>query len=473
MAKRNTRTKTVAVAPVVRKDDGGGYRSLVRPPQLNYSAEMMGTGGYIVPQTVLQTQYMANGFARLICAKPAEELMRAGFEIESEDIEEDVIDSVKARFEELDVVRHFIQAIEWKRAFGGSLMVMGLADGGTLETPLNEQAITAIDFLRVYDCFEAFPESRYTDPNNPKYAQVEYWKITPSNSGVTNASYLVHETRILQFDGENVPNSIRNANNGWGASVIQTCIVQLRELSEAHRWSTILLKKMQQAVHGIPDLSNQDEDEVTKRLNIVDRVRNAENTIAIDSLETYEVKNLGVSGVVDVVDRKAEALAAVCEIPMYVLMGRSVGGLNSTGESNQSAWHNKLGSMQNNVVKKPLDRLITFQLIAEIGNDGGDYTIKFNPLSSPSDKDQADIDLKKEQTAKTKADTLAIYMTNQVMEADEVRDEIRADYDLIGDAPEPEAEPIAPVTLNPGQKLVAPEPGQHNPAPAKPPVGNR
>ena len=216
---------------------------------MNYSAEMMGMG-YLLPQPVLQGYYMNGGYGRLICDKPAEEMTRAGFSIE--DLDPALVDSIQARFEELEIVKRMNEALKWRRAFGGSLIVLGLKDGGRLDQPLDEESITEIEFLRVYDCFEATVKDRYDDPNDPKFGDVEFWQVAPKQGG---SSYIVHESRCLVFDGESIPNDMRLQNNGWGASVIQTCVKQLNDLSNSHKWATLLLERMQQAVYGIKGLA--------------------------------------------------------------------------------------------------------------------------------------------------------------------------------------------------------------------------
>jgi len=449
--------------------DSGYMNALVpggRTRMGNYSSEMM-AGSAQLPQTVLQSMYIHNGFARVICDTPAEEMMRAGFEIEG--LPEETEELVMSRLEELDVVRHFNEALKWQRAFGGGLIVLGLSDGGNLEKELNEDRINAVEFMRVYDRFEALAYSRYADPSNAKYGKIELWQISPKTGG---ASYLVHETRVLVFDGESVPNDVRVLNQGWGASVIQTCFKELIRLDSSHKWAGLMLERMQQAVHGIPNLSDQIQDKegeanVTKRINIVDTVRSALNTVVIDSLETYEIKSVSLSGVKDIVEGHGEALSAVSRVPTFILMGRTVGGLGGNGDSSKKGWEAQIESWQNNSVRKPLDRLVSFVLLeaSEGATDGGKYTLKFKPLSKMSDLEEADVELKKEQAKKANADTLAVYVNMGAMDPDEVRDEIREEYSLVGDAPEPEAEPVAPMVLNQGQKLVDPIAGEHNPAP--------
>lgn len=426
----------------------------------NYSSEMM-AGGELFTQPLLLAQYIHNGFARLICDKPAEAMTSSGFEIDG--LTDDVSDSIKSKLEELDQTKHFNEAFKWRRAFGGALIVMGINDGGDIAEPVNEENIKSIEFLKVYDRFEAYAGDRYEDVKNPKFGKVEFWKIQSSDG---MQGYDVHETRVLIFDGESVTNDVRRGNDGWGASVIQNCFKELIRLDKSYALSVLLLERMQQAVHGIPDLSEQvstpeGEQNVTKRVDVVDRVRGALNTVIIDAAETYEIKSLSISGVKDILEVEAEALSAVSNVQTFILMGRNVGGLSS-GSSNLEAWVNQVSAWQNDQYRKPLDRLISLIRRAETEGetDGGKYTIEFNPITKISEKDQAEIDYKKEQTAKTKADTLKIYADLGSIDEDEIREEIREDYHLIGDAPEPEPDAPKPVVLNPGQTLVDPTPGQ-------------
>jgi len=429
----------------------------------NYSAEMM-AGGHLLSQPILESAYIHNGFARLICDTAAEEMTRAGFEIEG--LEESLTESIKSRLEELEATKRFNEAIKWRNAFGGGIIILGLDDGGTLKDALNEKNVKGVEFMRVYDRYEAICDKRYDDPNNAKYGEVEIWRISPKSGG---SSYEVHESRVLVFDGESVPNSIRVANDGWGASVIQKCFTQLSRLDKSYKLQLLLLERMQQAVHGIPNLSDQvstkeGEDLVRKRIDIVDSVRGALNTVVIDADESYEIKGMTLSGVKDITESNIEALSAVSQHPTF-LMGRIIGGLGGN-DSSKEGWYSQVEAWQNDQYRKPLDRLISLILLASSDgtSDGGEYTIEFCPLAPPSEKDEAEIEYKEAQTKKVEAETAAIYVNLGAIDQDEVRENIREEYDLIGDMPEPEPEPLSPMVLNPGQTLVDPVAGNGNPA---------
>jgi hypothetical protein len=221
-------------------------------------------------------------------------------------------------------------------------------------------------------------------------------------SPIQGSPYIVHESRCLVFDGIPVPDRIRERNDGWGASKLQQCYDQLTRFGMSHVWANALLERAQQAIHGIPDLTNLlrapgGEALVRKRVDLVDMTRSINNTIVIDSAESYDLKSTPLSGVSDILDRFGLALSAVTGIPESLLFGRQQGGLNSTGKSDLENWYAKVGQDQNTILLPQLDKLVTVQLHV-MGKYVDDYLIKFNPLSIPSRKDTAETDYKLAQT---------------------------------------------------------------------------
>ncbi len=452
------------------------FNTFGRSRMQNFGADLM-RGNYYLDQSILQASYMHNGYAKKLCDKPAEEMMRAGFTFEN--LSEERNKQIQAKLEELQWNKKITDALKWSRAFGGALVVMGLKDGGELNQPVDENAVEDVEFLRTYDKYEATPETYYEDIYNPKFGQIETWQISPKGENTTVGSYIVHETRCLIFDGESVPNDVRRSNQGWGSSVIQTCFVQLMRMDGSYKWANLLLERMQQAVHKVPNLSqflenDRSTQDFVKRLQIVDSVRSSQNTIAIDGAEEYLITSLSLSGVPDVLDRFAEALCAVSNIPMFVFMGKNIGGLNN-GDANKEEWVCTVVGWQNNILKGPIDKVVRYINLEDSDSttDGGDYTIKFNPLYPLSAMQESEKKAKDAETDYKQMQTLTGYANAQIMDQDEAREIIREKYELQGDAPEP-VEPEDPtknnVVLNPGQQIVQNAPGQKNPLPKNAPA---
>ena len=168
---------------------------------------------------------------------------------------------------------------------------------------------------------------------------------------------------------------------------------------------------------------------IQKRVDVVDMVRGILNTIVVDGQEDYNVTTQPMTGITDLLDRFAEAVAAVANIPAMVLMGRSAGGLNATGKGDLDTWYARIESIQNDVLRKPLDRLITYVLIAQTGNDI-EYELKFKSLKVLSEKECAEVEKLEAEAEKLEMETATGYVGIGSLDADEVRKEISEDYDL-------------------------------------------
>lgn len=379
----------------------------------------------------LADMYLGDGMARRIIDIPAEEMTRAGIDIEN--MEDDVLeDSIEAKLDELDAMKHHNDALRWSRLFGGCAMVYGLNDGGTLDTPLNEDGIQDVEFIRTYDRWQATIQSRYTDPALANYGDPEMWQISPMSGG---NSYYVHESRLHMFDGDAVPDSLRYSNQGWGCSTLQSCIDQLTRLGMSHQWANMLLERSQQAVHSIPGLSTtlrqpNGEQMMQKRVDVVDMVRGILNTIVIDGEEDYTVTSQSMTGIPDVLDRFAEALSAVTGIPVTVLMGRSPGGMSATGKSDLDNWYARIESMQNDILRKPLVRLIRYIKIALGAGSEIDFKLCFKPLAIMSDTEKATVDKLKADANKVQSEADANYASIGALLPNEIRKTISDDYEL-------------------------------------------
>ena len=362
------------------KGDRSAYTRAVTPRLLQY--------------TELEGLYEGDGFARRIIDLPAEEMVRAGYDIEG--VEDD--SDVRAELEGVQALEKLCDAMRWASLYGGSLVVMLVNDGGTLEDPLEVERAKSLEQLRVYDRWQITHYRKYLDPNDMHFGKTELYMVSP----IEGTPYIVHESRCLVFDGVPVPDRIRERNDGWGASKLQQCYDQLIRYGMGHYWANQLLERAQQAIHGIPELTNLlrspgGEALVKKRVDLVDMTRSINNTIVIDSAETYDLKSTPLSGVADIMDRLGLALSAVTGIPESLLFGRQQGGLNSTGKADLENWYAKISQDQNNILLPALDKLVTVQLYV-MGKYVDDYLIKFNPLSVPSRKDVAETDYKRAQT---------------------------------------------------------------------------
>ena len=368
----------------------------------------------------LASLYAGDGLAAKIVDLPAEEMVRAGFEIEGLQDAHSVVSEVEG----LKVLPAISTATKWARLFGGGLIVMLINDGGDLIDPVNEDRIKSVEQLRVYDRYDATRYSRYDDPADRRFGQTKLWQISPASGN----PYVVHESRCVVIDGDQVPDRIRESYDGWGGSVINRIYRDLIRAGMSLEWGNALLERAQQGVHAIPGLAEllaqpDGEKMIIKRVNLVDMARSVNNTVVIDADEKYTLESTPLSGVADIMDRMGLSLAAVAKIPESLLFGRQLGGLNSTGASDLENWYARIGQEQQVTILPALDRIVGLIMKAQ-GVYTDDYLIKFKPLWVPSAKESA-------ETEKTKADVRRTYVEIGSLDPSEVRSMLAGDgYDI-------------------------------------------
>ncbi len=419
------------------------------------SSHARSKAAYLLDRVTLQDLYIGDGMARKIVDVVAEEMTRSGLELhELED--DDMLKFVESRLDELDAMRHFNDAVRWSRLFGGSVMIFGLNDGGSLDTPLNPEGVRNVEFLRVYDRHQATIQTRVNDPQSIDYGKPDMWQISPTTGGMP---YMVHNSRIHMFDGDSIPDQMRHSNQGWGASALQSCYDQLIRLGMSHQWVNMALERSQQAVHKIPNLGSVlaapgGTNIVQARVNVVDMVRGIMNTVVVASEEDYTVQSVSMTGYPEILDRFAEVLSACSGIPVTVLMGRSQGGLSATDKSSLDNWYARIESLWNDILRKPQDRLITYLIGAKVG-EVADYTLRMKPLSVMSDKEQAEVNKMNADAFKLRSEADIAYINVGSVTMDEVRGTLSEEYEFSTETLTQaeidyargvvEAEPVAPI----------------------------
>jgi len=403
----------------------GAYLNLVSGLGSNRdpSSYTQSAGARIFSEQELEALYTGDGFARRIIDVPASDMVRAGFDIETEGEDDDAFEPVMVRLEELNALGRFCEALKLSALYGGALVVLGVQDGGQLEDPMNENSVKGVDFLRVYDRHRVSRVTKYADPMDSRYGQTEQYLVSPVNG----SPYRVHETRCIVFQGDFVPERLRELQDGWSSSTLAKCWAQLMRFGVSHQWAEKLLERAQQAVNKMDGMGQQmmsagGQKAIMDRLNILDMSRNILNTVAIDAKDEYTVQSSSFAGVPDIIDRFATALSAVTGMPRTLLLGEQSKGLGGGNEGDLQNWYAYVHQLQKTNLLGPIDRLVGL-LVKAMGMPEN-YTIEFEPLDVPSDKDKAETEKIEADTEKVKADTMAAYIAAGVLDPSEGRNSL-------------------------------------------------
>lgn len=387
----------------------------------------------------LASLYEGNGLFAKIIDRPAEESIKHGLDIDFGD--EYISEYVESTLDLLEFEDKFITAEKWARLYGGSIIVMLIDDGGALEDPLQLKKVKYIDDMIVFDRSVVQPDflalmGASKGKNFGMSMDPEYYQVC-SRYGYFN----VHKSRCLIFRNGRMPEKTTNFDYlFWGIPEYLRIKNEMRKCITAHEDGVKLMERSVQAIYKMKDLArllatDEGEDQILKRLQVIDMGRGILNSIAIDNDgEDYDFKNFSTTGVKEILDSTCNMLSAVTSIPQTILFGRSPAGENSTGRSDFENYYNLVENIQKQNVKANVRKLINVILRQGITTGGisqaPTFKVKFNPLWSMSEKDMAEVEKIKADTELVKAQMLQVYSELQAIDPSEIRKSLKDDSAL-------------------------------------------
>lgn len=289
-------------------------------------------------------------------------------------------------------------AIKWARLYGGAVIVLGIDGAGDNSQPLDYNRIKkgSLKWLQVLDRWYIFPEIvNTTDITSSTWYEPEYYRIATSNM-------LVHKSRLIKFVGLPAPRWIKATLNYWGYSVLSRMYDSLINAALAPNTTASLLLKSNWPVLSVPDLGNilSTDDGTTKlsqRISAANLLASNQNMTVIDSKETLTELKPDLKDAPEIIQEFIQLVSGASDIPVARLAGRSISGLNSTGDADIRNYYDALKGKQKNVLEPALNTLDKVLLRHLFGEVPSDYEWEFNPLWQLTDQEQADLELKNAQ----------------------------------------------------------------------------
>lgn len=383
---------------------------------LNFEAR---AGDYLDDAT-LGTLYDLDGLAARIVRAVPQHALRQGLTVTTGDPK--VESRIRARLDDLDAVSKLRLAWTWGRLYGGGAVFIGADDGRDPREPLNLASIRTVRFVVDVDRRHLMPHTWVTDPQSARFNQPETYQLL--RIGGTASQYsIVHATRVIRFDGAECTHDRRLQLQGWGDSVLQRCYTELQQARGANAAVGSLMHEASQGVFKIQNLyglmAGDKQDILKKRLELMDMSRSIARAIMVDAdKESFERTEVGaMTGLVEVMDRFVNFLAAVSEIPVCVLMGQAPAGLNATGDSDIRSWYDAVAAEREAMLRRRAERLVRILMRAQDSPTGGvepeGWQLVFPPLWQMTPVETA-------THRKTVADTDAVYIDKGVVTPEEV-----------------------------------------------------
>lgn len=403
MSKKNKNRKqnVVATTPVkmVARDT---YQNLAANLGIG-SNNLSETARYVMTRFTwdywtLNVLYRNNWIAKAIIDKPANEMMKNGFEIQSQ-IEPNKIEKIMQVWKRTKTKDKFLECIKWARLYGGCILVPMIENQPDMSEPLDFDTIMPDSyrgcFLVDRWCGVSPSVELIDDISDPDFGKPKYYIIS---SDSIKKSIKIHHSRIIKMVGRTLPYWEETAEDYWGASELEHVFEELKKRDSTSSniaflifLANIRVFKMQSLGQLISIGDQESASRVYETMVKMNQLMSNTGTLVMDSEDSFEQhQHSQFSGMNDIYESFMLDISGAAEIPVDKLFGRSPAGFNN-GEETLQNYYDSIQEKQETNVHGDLEKLIRIISMSAIGEVPEDLDIKFNPVRRPADMEKADL----------------------------------------------------------------------------------
>lgn len=309
-------------------------------------------------------------------------------------------DDLIAAGERLRLRKHVRHAAQLSRHHGGAVLIM-LVDDGTkdFDLPINTRRLKRIKGLHALDRWRIWPAPGWSGIGTPEH--YEFNTNADSDLGrlglVGTQTVKIHSSRVLRFEGEEVPWRWKSHFNWWGASVLQPLWEVFSRYETGQSSAASLLHDFDQFIHKIPGLGQMiaagNQEAITRRLEVNQMARSVYRGLVLDANEEASFISRSAAGIADVLDRLVQEVTGATSLPHTKLWGESPSGLGATGRSEDRSFAQDVAEYQEDYLQDPLRQFYeTLMKCSEgpfTGEPPEDWRIQFRPTFVMSDEETA------------------------------------------------------------------------------------
>ena len=375
---------------------GAGANNLVQTA--NYVMERFTWDYY-----TLNILFRDNWIAKAIIEKPANEMLKNGFSIQSQ-IEPDKIDKIMNVWQKTKTQNKFLKCLKWARLYGGCLLIPMIENQGDLSEPLDYETIMPDSYK---GCFTVdrwsgvSPSIELVDNiTDPDFGQPEYYDVSDNTTGKT---FRIHHSRVIKMIGREMPYWEEIAETYWGASELEHVYTELKKRDDTSANISFLIFLANIRVFKMDGMSQmlsigdqQAAQRVYETMKTMNHLMCNTGTLAIDKEEDFAMHGYSFTGINDVYESFMLDISGAAEIPVDKLFGRSPSGFNSGAETLQN-YYDTIDEKRETYVREPLEKIVKIITMSALGEIPDDIEIDFNPVRRPSDLEKSDLAQKNAQ----------------------------------------------------------------------------
>lgn len=373
------------------------------PANLGFGANNLAESGAYVMQRMtwdywtLNILFRDNWIAKAIIEKPANEMLKNGFEIQTE-LDPDKVDKIMRYWASTKTRDRFIECLKWARLYGGCILVPMIEGQDNLEEPLDYDTIMPDAYKGCFNvdrwCGVSPSVELVEDIEDPDFGTPEFYDVSNNVNGKVTR---IHHSRVIKMIGRKLPYWEELAENYWGASELEHVYTELkkRDDTSANISFLIFLANIRVlSMEGLGQMITLGDQEglqkVWQTMQSMNRLMCNTGTLALDKDDTFTTQQYSFTGINDVYESFMLDISGAAEIPIDKLFGRSPSGFD-TGEETLQNYYDTIQEKQETYVRGPLEKIIKIITMSAVGEIPDDLEIAFSPIRRPSAKEMADI----------------------------------------------------------------------------------
>lgn len=353
--------------------------------------------GTVFGQQEVEARYRYDWMVRRIVEALPEDGLREWIDFKTED--DEVVKKVNEKLKQIKAKSKLNDGLTFGRLYGGAVGVLVTTGSGGPEDPLTE--LDDLIGINILDRWQLQVEKSFTDPLEPNFGEPEIYRLTP-RIGDQIPNSRIHASRVLRFDGARISDIDKIANKGWTDSVIIALQDALKAFgislqSGSQLFMDFVTKVLQ--IENAQELLQSAEGRTALETRLQAAIANLSNMGIVftdgkeGSQETFKKIQTPIQGFVDLVKLYIDIMAGASGYPKTRLFGQQVGTL-AGAEEDTRGYYDRVSGYQGTQIKPPLERIIELILRSKQGPTSGnvpdDWTIEFNPLWQPTEKEQAE-----------------------------------------------------------------------------------
>lgn len=411
--------------PARSEPHGHTERAFVKDSFQNFQANLgLGTnnlsssasyGFYALSRNRLQLEWMYRGswLVQKIVDAPADDMTRAGISYATT-ADPDLGEDLTKQLRTLGVWKKINLTNKWARLYGGACAWISI-DGQDPKTPLRIETIgkDAFKGLVVLDRWMLWPSyAELVTDAGPDFGMPMYYDVSADGMGIPRQR--IHYSRLIRFEGIELPYWSRMQENGWSLSVIEPLYDRMIAFDSTTTGVAQLVYKAHLRTYKIPGLrelvaaGGPIYQAVLQQVALMRAMQSNEGITLIDGEDDFEAYSYTFAGLTDILLNQAQQLSGGSGIPLTRLFGQAPAGLNATGDSDMRNYYDMIKSNQESRLREPITKILQITHRSMKGSDlPDDFDFEFNSLWQMSDPEKADTSLKTVQAIVAVKDELS------------------------------------------------------------------